>query len=306
MAQVTPDDVIVTPWQAPDQVAITLTQPTGADPAGSVDLTCPRISALASVVIRGAPGEDVSLWRFGFIQLKFVTDEWVQYRGASQIDGSVFLAMDRPPQRPRQLCRDYLEGEGGITGFFAKFPFVGPAIFAFPEQPLTSLWGGRITAVLPVGTKIPTTGKLIFFLRFSDSPSRNHDLVRFNSKFPAARPNFLYSLYSGAAFATMFAVQKGLGQPIVVKRSFQWNVQWRGHFGRNVAGQIVQLPPKSGDVKSDIHIGNVVKGPPTGAPYDPFILDTTLPNCNAVAAPAYADPRAVQESMGWVNWKVTH
>lgn len=306
MAEVKPDDVIVTPWQGTDPIAITLTQPTAADPAGSIDLTCPTMFALASVTVTGAPGEDVGLWRFGFIQLKFVTDDWIQYRGATQTDDSVFFSIDRPPQRPRQLCRDYLEGEGGITGFFSKFPFVGPAIFAFPETPLTSLWGGRTTAVLPLGTKIPPTGKLIFLLLFSDSPDRGHDLVRFNTKFTPARPNFAYSLYTGAAFATMFAVQKGPGRPITVMRSFQWNVQWRAHFARNAAGQVVQLPPKAGDVRSGLHIGHVVKGPPNGSPYEPSILDTGLPNCNAVAEAAITNPGAVQESIQWEDWKVTH
>ena len=110
MADVT--DVTLTPFRDPGPPAITLVQPgtTGMNPhaavTGAVNLTSPEIHAIAGVTVRGTPGEDVSFWRFGFIQLKFITDEWAHYRGDTPAEGSIFVAMDRPPARPQQLCRD--------------------------------------------------------------------------------------------------------------------------------------------------------------------------------------------------------
>jgi hypothetical protein len=56
-------------------------------------------------------------------------------------------------------------------------------------------------------------------LPFSDNPERFSDLSRINAS--AQRLNHLYSLQNGAAYATMFALQKGPNQPIVVMKSFQ-------------------------------------------------------------------------------------
>jgi hypothetical protein len=216
MADVKPHDVtlivgignLAGPARSP--TAITLTQPGGATADGKVSLTAPWIRAQADVIVRGTPGDDVGLWRFGFIQLKFITDEWAHYRGATVADGSVFFAADRPPARPQQLCRDSLSA-GGIIEAFQRFPFVGPVVFYDLGKPLTNLMGGlRMTGVLPLGTTIPAAGALQLRIGFSDSPDRNHPLVRHNTKFHPARRNVLYSLQTGAAYATMFAVQKGL------------------------------------------------------------------------------------------------
>lgn len=305
MANVTPDDVVLLTWRDLNPPTIILIQPgtsglTGhLALAGAANLTAPTVYALATVTVRGTPGEDVGLWRFGFIQLKFITDEWAHYRGATPVDGSVFVAMDRPPARPQQLCRD----SAGIIGTFERFPFLGPAIFYDPETPVTSLWGGRIAGFLPLGTRIPAGGAMLLTILFSDSPRRSfaYDLTRVNAT--ATRLNFLYSLYTGAAYATMFAVQKGPGQPIVVMKSFQWNVRWRAHFGMS-AGQSVQLPPRPGDVM-DMNISNVVKGPPNDPRFLRSILDPTLPNCITVINKAFLNP-VVRESTRWEDWKVTH
>jgi hypothetical protein len=252
------------------------------------------------VTLRGSPGEDVSFWRFGFIQLKFITDDWAHYRGDAETDGSVFLAMDRPPSRPQQLCRDSL-AKGGVLGTVARFPFLGPVIFYDTETPLTSVWGGRIAGFLPMGTRIPAGGALLLTILFSDNPERFYDLTRVNNK--AVKLNFLYSLQNGAAYATMFAVQRGPDQPIEVMKSFQWNVRWRAHFDRQ-AGQTVQRPARSGDVM-DMNISHVVKGEPNDARFQKSIFDTRLPNCNVVLRAAHAKP-VVLESTKWEDWKVTH
>ena len=103
----------------------------------------------------------------------------------------------------------------------------------------------------------------------------------------------------------MFAAQKGPGKPIVILKSFQWNVRWRAHFGKNVAGgPIVQLPSRPGDVL-DMNLSHVVKGAPNDSRFERFVLDSRLPNCNAVIRSSHAHP-IVHESAKWENWKVTH
>ncbi len=308
MAEVTPDDVFLSVWRSTDPTTIALLPPGAPDPndpqntllSGAAWLTAPEIFALATVKLRGIPGEDVGFWRFGFIQLKFITNDWAHYRGDIEADGSVFVAMDRPPARPQQLCRDSLAKEG-IGGAFERFPFVGPVIFYDPETPVSGFLNRRVAGFLPMGAKIPAGGAMLFTIQFSDKPQRFYDLVKVNNA--AQRLNNLYSLQNGAAYVTMFAVQKGPNKPIVVKKSFQWNVRWRAHFGRN-AGLTVQLPPRAGDVM-DMNISSVVKGPPQDERFKNSILDTKLPNCNTVLRAAHANP-VVRESKRWEDWKVTH
>jgi hypothetical protein len=161
MADVTPSDVILTPWQDPGAPAITLIQPgtkgMGAHIAlaGTVNLTSPDIHAKATVTVRGAPGEDVSFWRLGFIQLKFITDEWAHYRGDTPAEGSSFVAMDRPPARTQQVCRD----SAGTISPLARLPYLEP-LFYYAEEGMQGLFGDRITGILPLGTKLPATGKI--------------------------------------------------------------------------------------------------------------------------------------------------
>ena len=109
MADVTPDDVVLVTSRSNDPVTINLihvdgeTRPTRGSKApilknGAARLVAPEVRATAVVTLKGAPGDDVSFWRSGFIQLKFITDEWAHYRGATEADGSMFLAsIGHPP-----------------------------------------------------------------------------------------------------------------------------------------------------------------------------------------------------------------
>jgi hypothetical protein len=300
MAEVTADDVVLSVWRDQDPTAITLVQP-GARLFGAALLTTSWIYALATVTVRGIPGEDVGLWRFGFIQLKFITDDWLHYRNADRTEGSVFVAMDRPPSRPQQLCRDFRGKWWEIGRLLQRSPFMGPLIFYDYEAPLTGLWGVEAAGFLPKGTRIPAGGALLFTILFSDSPKRGYDLVRVNVK--RQMPNDLYSLQNGAAFVTIFAAQKGPNQPIVMLKSFQWNVRWRAHFGRQ-GGLIVQLPPRTGDVM-DMNISHVVKGTPNDVRFQHSVLDTRLPYCNPVHEKAFDNP-VVHESKKWEDWEVRH
>jgi hypothetical protein len=60
----------------------------------------------------------------------------------------------------------------------------------------------EITAVLPIGTRIPADGAKRLDLLFRDQPGRffAYTLTRVNHK--AQTINDLYSLYSGGAYAT--------------------------------------------------------------------------------------------------------
>jgi hypothetical protein len=307
MPDVSPSDVVLTPWQSQAPPTVQIVQegdpklPAAATLSGAIQIQFPDIFALAAVTVQGTAGDDVAFWRFGFIQLGFINDDWAHYRNADPADGSVFVARDRPPALGQQLCRDSV-AETGITGAIQRFPYLGPIIFYDPETPINSFWGGRITGFLPLGTKIPRGGKLFFTILFNDSPSPHFwGLNRVNNA--AMRVNQLYSLQYGRAFATMFAVQKGPNQPIEVLKSFQWNVRWRAHFGVH-AGQNVQLPPRPGDVM-DMNISHVVNGTPNDPRFQFRVLDTRLPNCNAINAEAFKN-QVVRESKTHEDWKVTH
>jgi hypothetical protein len=307
MADVAPDDVVLTVWRSQDPPIVTTTQvgnpalPPAAAVSGEAHIRFPDIFAWAVVTVRGAPGDDVGLWRFGFIQLGFINNDWAHYRNPDPADGSVFVARDRPPALDQQLCRDSV-ADPGFWGGLDRFPFVGPIIFYDAETPMNDWWNRRITGFLPAGTRIPADGKLIFTVLFSDSPSPHWwGLNKVNDT--AQRINDLYSLQYSRAFATMFAFQKGPNQPIRVLKSFQWNVRWRAHFGRR-AGGIVQLPPRPGDVM-DMNISHVVIGAPNDRRFETRVLDTTLPICNA-QIPRAVNNQVVRESKTHEEWKVTH
>ncbi len=307
MANVTSNDTVLTTWRSLDSPTTQIIQvgdprlPPAAALSGAIQIKFPDIYALAKVTIRGAPGDDVGFWRFGFIQLGFINNDWAHYRNPDPAEGSVFVARDRPPALAQQLCRDSV-AKTGITGAFERFPFVGPIIFYDPETPMNDWWNRRITGFLPLGAKIPAGGKLLLTVLFSDSPSPHWwGLNRVNNR--AARINQLYSLQYSRAFATMFAFQKGPGKPIEVLKSFQWNVRWRAHFGVR-AGLNVPLPARPGDVM-DMNISHVVNGMPDDARFKFRVLDTTLPICNA-QIPKSVTNQVIRESKTHEDWKVTH
>jgi hypothetical protein len=307
MANVTPNDIILVPWQAQVPPAVQIVQagdpklPAAAALSGATFITFPDIFALATVTVQGTPGDDLAFWRFGFIQLGFVNNDWAHYRNADPADGSVFVARDRPPALAQPLCRDSV-AEPGCFGGLERFPFVGPIIFYDAETPINNWWNRRVTGFLPVGTKIPAGGKLTFTVLFSDSPSPHWwGLNRVNNT--ATRVNQLYSLQYSRAFATMFAFQKGPGKPIEVLKSFQWNVRWRAHFGVQ-GGLNVQLPARPGDVM-DMNISHVVTGTPNDARFERSVLDVGLPICNDQIPTAFAN-QVVMESKTHEDWKVTH
>jgi hypothetical protein len=299
MIDVTPDDVLLTPSRERVQPRIDVLQPGDARLSGDdvllgkAKLISPQIDALATVNVRGTPGDDVSLWRFGFIQLKFVTEAWAHYRGEAATQGSVFLAMDRPPARLKQLCRDCIRGAAPGR----SFPF-----YYADGTPTIGLLSVRMTAVLPAGTRIPSQGVLPLSLRFRDSPDNSFSLSRFNGK--NNQINNLYSLQYAGAYVTMFAIQKGSHGPIIVLRSFQWNVRWRAHFGLDRVRNRVQLPPRRGDVM-EMNISHVVTGAPNDARFRRAILDSSLPICNDLLDHARAAP-VIHESIKWEDWNVLH
>lgn len=307
MADVKASDVAIVPWRSADPPSILIVQP--GDPklpavaalSGVLQVKMPDIFAIATVTVRGSPGEDLAFWRFGFIQLGLINNDWAHYRNDNPAEGSVFVARDRRPALSQPLCRDSVS-DTGLGGFVERFPFVGPIIFYDPETPITNWWNRRVTGFMPIGTKIPAGGKLSFTVLFSDSPAPHWwGLNRVNNK--ASMPNQLYSLQYSRAFATMFAFQKGPGKAIEVVKSFQWNVRCRAHFGF-VSGKNVQLPARSGDVL-DMNISHVVDGVPNDSSIAPHVLDTSLPICNS-QIPEAVKKQIVWESTKHEDWKVTH
>jgi hypothetical protein len=309
MATVSPSDVVLNIVKNSDPSVIDVIQPGGPDPnaagktllAGAAWLKAPEIEARATVPIRGKAGEDLSLWRIGFIQLKFITTDWAHYRGDKPEEGSIFLAMDRPPSRQPGYCRDTLASDS-LTGTLERTPFIGPIIFYYPEQGLGSgNFADLSTAVLPLGTTIPASGRLNIKLRFTDQPQRFYDLRKVNNK--ATKFNWMYSLMNSAAYATVLAVQKGAGKPIEALKSFQWNVRWRAHFERKGGLTVLKVPKQAGDV-TDMNISHHVNGGPADVSIRAALLDTHLPHCNAVIREAHKKP-VLLESKNWEDWKVT-
>jgi hypothetical protein len=216
-------------------------------------------------------------------------------------DGSVFVARDRPPAMRRNICRDSV-AKSGFSGAMERFPFVGPVIFYDPEMPITTWLNGRMAGFMPIGTKVPAGGKLLFTVSFGDSPSpRFWGLNRINKT--AQRINDIYSLQYGHAFATMFAMQKGPGKPSEILKSFQWNVRWRAHF-QGSAFNVKAAPPRPGDLM-DMNISHVVRGQPNDSRFQSTFFDLTLPNCNNQLREASDNP-VIRESRRWEDWKVSH
>ena len=176
MADVTPNDVVIMVWRTLDPPVVQMIQvgdpklPTAAAVSGAIQIKFPEIFALATVTVRGTPGAEVGLWRFGFIQLGFINTDWAHYRNPDPADGSVFVARDRPPALDQQLCRDSV-AKTGITGALQRFPYVGPIIFYDTETQINDWWNRRNTGFLPLVTKIHAGGQLIFTVLISDSPA---------------------------------------------------------------------------------------------------------------------------------------
>jgi hypothetical protein len=305
MPDVTPDDVRLIVWRAPEPPDVEIVQ--RGDPAlkgdaavsGVLHMRFPRIFALAMVTLRGTPGEEVNFWRLGFIQLGFINTDWAKYQNVDPADGSVFVRRDRPPALSQQLCRDYAH-DVGIKGLIRRFPYMGPIIFYDPETPMRTWLNPRVTA-FPLGTKIPANGKLIVEVLFSDSPRPAWwGLNRVNQT--TVRENQIYSVQYSRALATMFAVQKGRDKPIQVLKSFQWNVRWHAHFGF-VDGKNVKFPARPGDVM-DMNISHVVKGTPNNPLFQFRVFDTTLPICNS-QIPLSVENQVVREARGHADWEAS-
>ena len=183
MADVTPADVALVTSRSNDPVTINLIHVGRRDPSdprgrkapilknGAARLVAPEVRASAVVTLKGTPGDDVGLWQFGFIQLKFITDEWAHYRGVTEADGSMFFAADRPPARPQQLCRN----SNGTIGRF-EIPLPGVACL---------LWRGDCPVAF--GSDRPT-GQRLSAAQRKDSRQRLHGYYRHVRRFSGAVP----------------------------------------------------------------------------------------------------------------------
>lgn len=191
MASIQARDCQLHPDTTARAYSVSLRQPTGSSSPGSANLEC-TVAFRATGRLRGSAGELVEGWRIGFIQLKHNTTDWAEYRGLTSAEGSVFAAMDRPPARLSQLCRDS-RNKTGI--FYNPDEAVSDPRHAFTET----------TILLSRGTRLPPTGALAFEVYMSDSPSRHYPLVTQNTAFRPSRPNYIRALESRAAFVSLLA-----------------------------------------------------------------------------------------------------
>jgi hypothetical protein len=269
----------------PDGHARRITFTHAAMPDGRVVLESPWIRARAHMILRGSPGEVVTGWKFGCIQLKFVSTDWAYYRGPTNADGSVFVALDRKPARQQQLCRDTDPG----SSMFYETEAVGPPVAA-----------GRRTLVLGP-TTLPASGQLAVQVDYADRPRRTHPLSWRNTNFAPSKVNYLHEVQLEAAFATIFGANDPAGRFHPLKH-FYWNVQGQCRFRRGPSGAFVITDHPL----VRLHVqGHVQDGSPHDGRFAGHTTDTGLPVCNTVIDAARASP-VVKYSSVWSNFDVKH
>jgi hypothetical protein len=250
------------------------------DPAGTVDCTCPGISAAGAIVLLGAAGESIAGWSLGYVQLKFIATDYARYRGNRDADGSLVFTKSN-----LILCRDTDETSpeiwydpiaGGITP--SSFFLLG---FAIPMP--------RGTTVLPAGTRIPPSGEFPLASGFLDAPERHFDAVIFNTA--SGQNNFIHHLDVGLAFCTLLTARDP-GGSIHFLKHFYWNVRWEALFQRDA----MNIPQITRIVHFQLNIQHTVH---SGTSSDPRFrgreADMTLPISNVVSG----HPPRIRTARNW-------
>lgn len=244
------------------------------------------------VAFQGSPGESVAGWKIGFIQLKYNTTDWADYRGSTNADGSIFAAMDRPPARTQNLCLD-----------------CGPNYRPFydPELPMSSpnaSWSTDRTIVFAQGMVIPERGPLEMTVIHSDAPGREIEIALPNTKFNPPRDNYIRSLESRAAFITLLTAQDPQGRYHFIKHMY-WNVIWRAHFRWDAAERRLEKTDESGGVN---YQSRARSGIPDDDRFAPSLRGTTpassLQLCNPLINAAYSHPGRLTYSNKYETWRI--
>jgi len=283
-------------WMRADPGARTdirvLRQPT-AGTRGAVKLDIDLSAGFTGqFALQGSPGESVAGWKIGFVQLKYNSTDWADYRGPTNADGSIFAAMDRPPARTQQLCLDCGPNHR---------PFYDPDLqMSSPNAD----WSTDRTIVFTQGMVIPASGPLEMTVIHSDAPGREIDIALPNTRFTPARNNFIRSLESRAAFITLLTAQDPQGRYHFIKHMY-WNVIWRAHFRWNASAGLLERTDQSGGV-------NYQSRARSGVPDDDRFASSlrgatpaeSLSLCNPLLNAAYTHPGRLTYSNKHEMWRV--
>lgn len=240
----------------------------------------------------GSPGESVSGWKVGFVQLKHSTTDWADYRGVTNSDGSIFAAMDRPPARTQQLCLDCGPNQR---------PFYDPEL---PTSSPTGAFSTDRTLAFTSGMAIPQRGPLEVIVIHSDAPSREFDISLPNTKFNPSRDNYLRSLESRAAFITLLTAMDPQGHYHFIKHMY-WNVIWRAHFRWNAATRLLEKVDQSGGVN---YQSRAHSGVPDDRRFAPSLRGgvpgASLGLCNPLVNAAFSHPGRLTYSDKYEMWRI--
>ncbi len=242
------------------------------------------VSYRGQVTFTGDPGDTLTGWTVGFIQVQWIETNWLYYRGQKNNDGSLMLQIARAPARPVQECRDTTSRGTANQIWDALGPLARPTdAFTTPGQ--------RIA----VSTGVDP-----------DSPNALVPMVE-NNGARGGRPNFLREAQFEFHFCTILSAQDPAGNFHHLV-SFYWNTHWQARFLPRDFTDLTRpwfVTPVGGSFANGVHISHFIQGTPT----DPRIVPLlTAPiaggtNCNDLANNAVAAPIR-RESPVWANFDV--
>lgn len=234
--------------------------------------------------ITGSAGDDPGGWTLGMIQLKWISTDWSFYRGQFNNDGSLLAQAARPPARPTQNCRDTV---------------VPGAIFVDNDALVVNKLGCHVRTIAKTGSPLPLKMTSDFF----DSPERPFPLTRTNRT--TGKTNFIREAQTEAHYCTVLSLMSPAGtvQPL---KTVYWYVHWQGRFqptdfSNLSAPWTIQRAGSRRSNKADAT--GAVDGGPADPRFAAIMTSASAPNCNAVAAAAFASPN-LRESNIWATFDV--
>jgi hypothetical protein len=232
--------------------------PRPTDPVG-FKFRSPTLDAYGSMRLKGRPGEDVSGWTLGFIQLKFIATNYSRYRGRYDRDGSMLVT-----ENNQIVCRD--TDDDSTEVWYDSLNAGGDT-------------GPDGTNQLDDGTIIPPTGFLDVPSHLYDRPKRFWASVEENPVVRGNPDNFLYHTDIGLAFCTMLVAQDP-DKKFHMLKHFYWNVRWEQMFVVDASGTVVQgrTIHLQHNIQQPVHSGNPMDKRFYGKEYD-----LTLPVSNIVS-----------------------
>jgi hypothetical protein len=251
------------------------------------------VSYRGQVTFSGDPGDTLTGWTVGFIQVKWITTNWMYYRGQTNADGSLLLQFARPPARLVQGCRDTTSRGTAAQIWDALSPL------AQPTDVFTAA-GQRITA---------STGVDL------DSPHTFSPMVETN--ITTGQPNYLREGQLESHFCTVLSVQDPAGNFHHLV-SFYWNVHWQARFQPRDFTDLTRpwfVTSVGGSFANGVHLSHFIQGTPTDPRIAPLLttpITRVFPgigslndgtNCNNLLD--LADTNVIRrESRVWANFDV--